>query len=123
MVLDRQKLKSMRVEIESKLNELNESLGVKFTLGNCTYSPDEARWSLTALVEGGKSKEERDLKFHVALHRLDTEKLWRDGTHVFKLYGYRNRARKCPYLIKDTLTDKVYAITQAMADLHFKRSA
>ena len=60
MQLNKATLKQVRNKVQSKLDELD--LAVKFELGHCTYDSDGqyATFKLNVLVEGGKSKEQKD---------------------------------------------------------------
>ena len=52
---------------------------------------------------------------------LDLDKTWNEGAHVFKLHGYKSRARKNPFVIVDTLTQKQYVISDKVAERHFSK--
>ena len=104
MELNKTTLKEIRVQIQAKLNELD--LGLKLDLGNCTFSTDNATFKLNVLVEGGKTKIEKDLEMIANIRGLDLTKIWNEGTRKFKLHGFKNRSRKNPFVIVDTLTQK-----------------
>ena len=120
MQLNKATLKQVRNKVQSQLDELD--LAVKFELGHCTYDTDGqyATFKLNVLVEGGKSKEQKDLEWYAKMNGLDLDKAWKEGTHIFKLHGYKTRARKNPYIIRDTLTNKEYVISEQVAERHFK---
>ena len=119
MELNKTILKEIRVQIQSKLDELD--LGLKLDLGNCSFSTDNATFKLNVLVEGGKTRVEQDLEMVASMRGLDLEKTWNEGSHVFKLHGYKSRARKNPFVIVDTLTQKQYVISDKVAERHFSK--
>jgi hypothetical protein len=119
MELNKTTLKEIRVQIQAKLNELD--LGLKLDLGNCTFSTDNATFKLNVLVEGGKSKVEQDLEMIASIRGLDLTKIWNEGTHKFRLHGFKNRARKNPFVIIDTLTQKQYVINDRVAERQFSK--
>ena len=119
MELNKTTLKEIRVKIQSKLNELD--LGLKLELGNCSYDTDNATFKLNVQVEGGKSKIEQDLEMIASIRGLDLTKIWNEGTHKFKLHGFKNRARKNPFVIIDTLTQKQYVINDRVAEMQFSK--
>ena len=119
MELNKTILKEIRVQIQSKLDELD--LGLKLDLGNCSYSTDYATFKLNVQVEGGKSKIEKDLEMIASIRGLDLTKIWNEGTRKFKLHGFKNRSRKNPFVIVDTLTQKQYVINDKIAERHFSK--
>ena len=119
MELNKTILKEIRVQIQSKLDELD--LGLKLDLGNCSFSTDNATFKLNVLVEGGKTRVEQDLEMVASMRGLDLTKIWNEGSHVFKLHGYKSRARKNPFVIVDTLTQKQYVISDKVAERHFSK--
>ena len=119
MELNKTTLKEIRVKIQSKLNELD--LGLKLELGNCSYDTDNATFKLNVQVEGGKSKIEQDLEMIASIRGLDLTKIWNEGTHKFRLHGFKNRARKNPFIIIDTLTQKQYVINDRVAEMQFSK--
>jgi len=119
MELNKVTLKEIRVKIQSKLDELD--LGLKLDLGNCSFSTDNATFKLNVLVDGGKTRVEQDLEMVANIRGLDLDKTWNEGAHVFKLHGYKSRARKNPFVIVDTLTQKQYVISDKVAERHFSK--
>tara|TARA_R100001443_G_scaffold35671_1_gene49482 strand:+ start:112 stop:507 length:396 start_codon:yes stop_codon:yes gene_type:complete len=119
MELNKLVLKEMRKSIQDKLDELD--FNVKFSLGNCTYDTDYATFKLNVQVEGGKSKIEKDLEMIANIRGLDLTKIWNEGTRKFKLHGFKNRSRKNPFVIVDTLTKKQYVINDKIAERHFSK--
>ena len=119
MELNKITLKEIRVKIQSKLDELD--LGLKLDLGNCSFSTDNATFKLNVLVEGGKTRAEQDLEMIASIRGLDLTKIWNEGTHKFKLHGFKNRARKNPFVIIDTLTQKQYVINDRVAERQFSK--
>ena len=119
MELNKVTLKEIRTQIQSKLNELD--LGLKLELGNCSYDTDNATFKLNVLVEGGKTKAEQDLEMIASIRGLDLTKIWSEGTHKFKLNGFKNRARNKPFVIIDILTQKQYVISDKVAERQFSK--
>ena len=59
--MDRQEAKKLRAELEKVLKLFDSSYTV--TVGNCTYTSEDATFKLTIAPEGALSKEERDLAY------------------------------------------------------------
>ena len=107
MQLNKTNLGIIRKQIQAKLDELD--LGISLTLGNCTFDVDNATFQLKALVEGGQTKEQKDLESVALYLNLDTNKE-HDG---YKLWGYKTRSPKRPFIV--VKNNKQYIIDEDTA--------
>ena len=122
MSLNKIKLKEIREKIEQKFFELDcAGLDVELKLGNCSYNDTYATFKLEVQVKGGDTKEMSDLKQISKYRNLDLDKVYIDGRHHFKLVGWKSRARKNPFIVKDIKTDSQYVIGEDVCDKRFKR--
>ena len=72
------------------------------------------------------TKEQKDLKHELKdresidwMLSLDGERIVQEGSRSYKLHGYRNRARKNPFIIIDTKTQSEYVISENEAERLF----
>tara|TARA_R100001440_G_scaffold72950_1_gene97137 strand:+ start:910 stop:1299 length:390 start_codon:yes stop_codon:yes gene_type:complete len=122
MSLNKIKLNEIRKEIEQKFFELDcAGIGVELKLGNCSYSDTHATFKLEVQVKGGDTKEMSDLKQISSYRNLDLDKVYIEGRHHFKLVGWKSRARKKPFIVKDIKTDSQYVISEDVCDKWFKK--
>ena len=115
--MDRQEAKKLRAELEKVLKLFDSSYTV--TVGNCTYTSEDATFKLTIAPEGALSKEERDLAYFADMYDVDPNKIgnFPDGQH--SLIGYNTSARKNKFIIQKLSTGAKYAIDQYVARKYF----
>ena len=77
---DSTNIKSARVAIQEKLNEL-EALGLKIELGNISYSSDSFKTSVTVTVGSAGDKYAVQYRKYAKIYGLDENKV---GTKVKK---------------------------------------
>jgi len=125
-------LKSLRGEMQSLLlahdfNETTDTEIQSINVDSCSYRGGEAIFKVKVLLEGAKTKEEKDLKKMAILHRLDTSKVHeyidhRSVRYRMQLVGYKTKARKMPWIVKDCLSmsGNEYKLTDAQARQWFE---
>ena len=127
----KEQLKTLRAEINSLLltHNFEETcdLKIKTLVDSCTYSGGEATFKVKVLLDGAETKEEKDLKKMSILHRLDTSKVHDYIDHKavryrMQLVGYKTKARKMPWIVKDLLSmsGNEYKLTDAQARQWFE---
>ena len=127
----KEQLKTLRAEINSLLltHDFEETcdLNIKTLVDSCTYSGGEATFKVKVLLEGAETKEEKDLKKMAILLRLDTSKVHeytdhRSVRYRMQLVGYKTKARKMPWIVKDLLSmsGNEYKLTDAQARQWFE---
>ena len=116
--LDRQSVKALRNKVQDILNteQLN---GFNVSVGSASFNQDEVTFKLNLRVLGAKSQSEKDLEFWAKHDDLDLEKTAKIDGKIFKLSGYRRKARTKPYLMKDIASGSEYIITTDTAKRYF----
>ena len=123
--MDRQLAKIIR----TKLNELMEN-GIEVggetlnvTVGNCTFNSDDCTFKITIAKEGSMSKEERDLAQVAGIYEVDPDKVGLLDDDMYRLVGFKSRARKNPFIIQKISTGAKYVIGEHMARKYFGKEA
>ena len=128
----REQLKTLRAEIQSLLSThpFEETTDIpidKSSVDSCSYRGGEAIFKVKVLLDGAETKEEKDLKKMAILHRLDTSKVHEYIDHKsvryrMQLVGYKTKARKMPWIVKDCLSmsGNEYKLTDAQARQWFE---
>ena len=90
---------------------------LKFVVGRCSYDEHDATFKVTVSLEGGETKEQRDLVQMAGIHKLDVNKVCTiNGNLKCTLSGYRVRASKNPYIVTSVEDEtQQYVITTARA--------
>jgi hypothetical protein len=116
--MDRQEAKKLRAELEKVLKLFDSSYTV--TVGNCTYTSEDATFKLTIAPEGALSKEERDLAYFADMYDVEPNKIgaMADG-QKYSLVGYNSKARKRPFIIQKLSTGSRYVIDEYLARKYF----
>lgn len=121
MNLTKDLLRRIRTKIQGELSKVEEELNITLTLGNCSYSSNRAKFQLELLTENGKSKEQEDLENMAQYLNLDLDKVAEQSNELYKLWGYKSRARKNPYIIENTRTNQKYVISESHAVRLFQK--
>jgi len=116
-------LKTLREDINSALKETSKKYKLEIKAGNCSYEPDTATFKLICSTHGALTREQKDLK-QIAIHKdLDLDKIMdRKNGDKLKLYGYRNRAKKLPYILINLSNNKKYLFAASFVELYFSKS-
>ena len=113
--MDRTTAKALR----NKLNAIFAAHGIdgyQLELGNATSNSVEVTFKLLVREQGAKSREERDLETMARLSDLDATKI---GNGKYTLIGYKSRARKNPWIVKDMRSGGEYVINDMTAKRWF----
>ena len=121
MNLTKDLLRRIRTKIQGELSKVEEELNITLTLGNCSYTSNRAKFQLELLTEGGKSKEQEDLENMAQYLNLDLDKIAEQSNEPYKLWGFKSRARKNPYIIENTRTNQKYVISESHAVRLFQK--
>ena len=125
----KEQLKDLREAMQKAINKANDLLEQKvtFNVDSCTYRGGEATFKIKVLLEGAETKEQKDLKKMAILTRLDTSKIHdyhdhRSVRYRMQLVGYKTKARKMPWIVKDLLSmsGNEYKLTDAQARQWFE---
>ena len=125
--IGRKGAKLIREELEEILTEPLRNLGLRFELGSGGYDDDSVKFNgFRISTLDALTKEQKDLKHELKdresidwMLSLDAERIVQEGSRSYKLHGYRNRARKNPFIIIDTKTQSEYLISENEAERLF----
>ena len=121
MLLNRKLVKNLRAVLDDALND-NESFEQFIVeVGSANFSDTEVTFKVNLRIKGAKSQSEKELEDWAGIYKLDLTKVARLDGKEFKLSGYRRRARKKPFLIKDLQNGGEYIISDDMAKKYFAK--
>ena len=121
MLLNRKLVKNLRAVLDDALND-NESFEQFIVeVGSANFSDPEVTFKVNLRIKGAKSQSEKELEDWAGIYKLDLNKVARLDGKEFKLSGYRRRARKKPFLIKDLQNGGEYIISDDMAKKYFAK--
>ena len=121
MLLNRKLVKNLRAVLDDALND-NESFEQFIVeVGSANFSDTEVTFKVNLRIKGAKSQSEKELEDWAGIYKLDLNKIARLDGKEFKLSGYRRRARKKPFLIKDLQNGGEYIISDDMAKNYFAK--
>ena len=121
MLLNRKLVKNLRAVLDDALND-NESFEQFIVeVGSANFSDTEVTFKVNLRIKGAKSQSEKELEDWAGIYKLDLTKVARLDGKEFKLSGYRRRARKKPFLIKDLQNGGEYIISDDIAKKYFAK--
>ena len=121
MLLNRKLVKNLRAVLDEALND-NESFEQFIVeVGSANFSDTEVTFKVNLRIKGAKSQSEKELEDWAGIYKLDLNKVARLDGKEFKLSGYRRRARKKPFLIKDLQNGGEYIISDDIAKKYFAK--
>ena len=118
--LDSKTVNRIEKQINERLAELSEELGINIIVSGGSFSKVEATLKLKIQVPNPDSpevftKESEDFKNYAHLLGMEPSDLGKTfkkfGGETYTIEGYRTRARKNPILVKQTLTGKMYVFS------------
>ena len=115
---NRKIVKEMRSVLENKLTDLDN---FEVEVGSANFSDTEVTFKVNLRIKGAKSQSEKELEDWAGIYKLDLNKVARLDGKEFKLSGYRRRARKKPFLIKDLQNGGEYIISDDIAKKYFAK--
>lgn len=118
MLLNRKIVKEMRLVLQDKLTDLDN---FEVEVGGANFSDTEVTFKVNLRIKGAKSQSEKELEDWAGIYKLDLTKVARLDGKEFKLSGYRRRARKKPFLIKDLQNGGEYIISDDTAKKYFAK--
>jgi hypothetical protein len=106
---DRPTLKKIRVLLENQLNNSIENIEIK--VGNCSYEGTNCTFKVNLHIKGTDTSEMADLKKYANLFDIDLSR-----THdKYELVGFRTKAPKRPFIVKDKISNKRFIFTEEQA--------
>jgi len=125
--MNRTNAKLVREILNEKLPSILQEYGLSFELGNARFDDDGVKFTGFKLsVKGALSESEKALKYELESRdsmewkMLDQNKIAKlDGMDI-ALVGFKPRATKKPFIIRDLNTNKEYVIGESLAERLFK---
>jgi hypothetical protein len=117
----------LREILKDVLTEPLKNHGLKFELGNARFDNDSVKFNgFVISLEGGLSQEEKDLKQELEwrseyphLIELDSNRVAENQGKQYTLVGYKPRARKNPFIVREMQSMKDYVISEKNAERLF----
>lgn len=122
MQFTKEKIRSIRSEINSSLQGLQQFEGLEIHAGKCSFDQDVATFKLEVKVKGAKSQSEKALDLYADHYGLDVSKIAKEQGKSFALIGYNYKARYCPFELQDLATGKEYKISLEHAQSLFAKA-
>ena len=112
-------LRNLRISLQDILKAESKSDKIPFelTLGNCSFSEDQAKFQLIVTFKGTsvqdieRKKQREDLEYYAKYFDIDLEK-----KHPrYTLIGYKVKSRKLPWIITDNQKQGEFIISDDQA--------
>jgi hypothetical protein len=127
--MNRANAKKIRTILENELPELLAKHGLEFELGNASFDSDSIHFKGFRLkLEGGLSQDAKALESELSFRKqtnqtlLCTDKIADVNGKKAQLVGFRPKARKNPFIIREVSSNSEYVITEMHAELLFAAS-
>lgn len=125
--INKENAQLLREILKDVLTEPLKNHGLKFELGNARYDDDSVKFNgFVISLESGLSQEEKDLKQELEwrakyphLIELDGNKVAEANGKKYTLVGFKPRARKRPFIVREMKSMKDYIISEKDADKLF----
>jgi hypothetical protein len=115
MKFTKQKIRSIRSEINSLLQGLQQFEGLEINAGKCSFDQDVATFKLEVKIKGAKSQSEKHLALYADAYGLDLSKIGKEQGKSFSLVGYNSKASKYPFEMQELATGKLYKASHDLA--------
>ena len=120
-----QTMKALRNQLDNEFGTesfqaLLKEHGITIKLGSCRYESDRATFKLIVENVGALSQEEKDLPQMAQIHQFDIDKIGFHNGARYKLVGYKRKARKSPWIVRNLNDNKDYVINDFFAATMFK---
>lgn len=122
MQFTKEKIRSIRSEINALLQDLQQFEGLEIHAGKCSFDQDVANFKLEVKIKGAKSQSQKALAICAEYFCLDVSKIGNDQGKSFALIGYNSKARKYPFEIQDLATGKEYKTSLKHAQSLFAKA-
>jgi hypothetical protein len=113
----RQNLRAIYEDVEAALKPIAEKHGIKLERKSCTYRPDELPVAFKFITiehdANGNTMDSRAKDFvrYASMYGLSKDDFlaeFRSGSRLFRITGFKPKARKYPVLAEDVKTGKTY---------------
>ena len=122
--IDRATCGKLREHLNNKLsNILKDELGITIEFGNASYDSDSVTFKCRIEIEGARSENDKSLDFIKPYNsHIDFDKEVKMGKYLFKIIGYRSKARTKPWLCRNQYDGKDYVLSQEDIDKNFRKA-
>lgn len=125
--MEKNDLTVLRAKLDSAINAIATDMGLEIKIGAIRYSNNNATASLSISqvnADGYPMTKEADaFLLHAPLLGFDKNDLFRefmkDGS-LYALMGYKTRATKNPFIVRELATDKNYVVNEYWLKSVFK---
>ena len=123
---NRDQLRNLQGELQSLLDshDFNEAcdLDIKsMVVDRCTWQGGEAKFTMKVILDGAKTREQKDLEHWAKYFNLDTTAIYSYNGMSLSLVGWKSKARKMPWIAQDLMSGKSYKLTNAQAKEWFSK--
>lgn len=122
MQFTKEKIRSIRSEINALLQDLQQFEGLEIHAGKCSFDQDVATFKLEVKIKGAKSQNQKALDLYADHYGLDVSKIAKEQGKSFTLIGYNYKASKYPFELQDLATGKEYKISLEHAKSLFAKA-
>lgn len=122
MTFTKEKIRSIRSEINALLQDLQQFEGLEINAGKCSFDQDVATFKLEVKIKGAKSQNQKALDLYADHYGLDVSKIAKEQGKSFALIGYNYKASKYPFELQDLATGKEYKISLEHAQSLFAKA-
>jgi hypothetical protein len=122
--IDRATCAKLREHLNRKLsNILKDDLGVTLDFGNASFDSDSVTFKCRIEIEGARSENDKSLDFiKPYMSHIDFDKEAKMGKYLFKIVGFRSKARTKPWVCRNQFDGKDYLLTQDDLDKNFRKA-
>ena len=123
--IDRATCTQLREHLNKKLSTiLKDELGITLDFGNASFDEDSVTFKCRIEIEGARSENDKSLDFIKPYYsHIDFDKEAKMGKYLFKIIGYRVKARTKPWLCRNQFDGKDYILSQEDIDRNFRKAS
>ena len=123
--IDRATCSKLREHLNKKLSDiLKDELGITLDFGNASYDSDSVTFKCRIEIEGARSENEKSLDdIKPFMSHVDFDKQVKMGKYLFKIIGYRVKARTKPWICRNQFDGKDYLLTKEDIDRNFRKAS
>jgi len=123
--IDRATCAQLREHLNKKLSNIfKDELGVTLDFGNASYDSDSVTFKCRIEIEGARSENDKSLDMIKPYYsHIDFDKEAKMGKYLFKIIGYRAKARTKPWLCRNLVDGKDYVLSREDIDLNFRKAS
>ena len=123
--IDRATCAKLREHLNKKLSDMfKDELGITLDFGNASFNEDSVTFKCRIEIEGARSENEKSLDdIKPFMSHVDFDKQVKLGKYLFKIVGYRSRARTKPWVCRNENDGSDYSLSQKDIDTYFRKAS